>query len=265
MNAFGIAIVAGTLVAGSALGQVGSGGTISNGDTVFTIADYATSGTGNGQTANFSVTGAAGTDHMFQTNWWYRLPGQTRESVLNSATSFSYVGNIAQVRFTLGNGVIATLTSQVQQTGAGSGRLTQTLDVTNNTLDPITISLFNYADLDVNNTGTNDVTILSNSLMRAASGGITAQYSGIGAGAYQEDAFSGLRTLLADTAITNLTSLPVVGTSVQHDFTGGYQWNVTIDPGFSRSVVSTVSITVPTPGAAALMGLGGLAAFRRRR
>jgi uncharacterized protein (TIGR03382 family) len=44
----------------------------------------------------------------------------------------------------------------------------------------------------------------------------------------------------------------------------GSQFAFTLDPLSVQTVSSTLTI-IPTPGALALMGLGGLAMFRRRR
>jgi uncharacterized protein (TIGR03382 family) len=257
---------AGMAVASNALAQVGSGGTINQGSSTFTIADYPTVGTGNGNTSNFRVNDPAGVDHAFQTNWWFRTAGASRETLLNSATSSSYTGNVGQASFLLAANVPATLVTFVEQTGVGRGRLTQTLVVTNNTSEAITLDLFNYTDLDVNNAaGGNNVSILNPTLMQVSRGDWTVQYSGIGATAYQNTAFSTLRGLLTNASVNNLDNTPGVGSVIApQDFTGAFQWSITIDPGFSRSVTSSISV-IPTPGAAALLGLGALAAGRRRR
>lgn len=50
------------------------------------------------------------------------------------------------------------------------------------------------------------------------------------------------------------------------DLFGAFSWRVTLAPGQSVSLTSYIGINaVPTPGALALLGLGGLAAGRRRR
>jgi hypothetical protein len=51
------------------------------------------------------------------------------------------------------------------------------------------------------------------------------------------------------------------------DAASGYSWDVTIAAGQSRSVTAyySVNYTIPTPGAAALLGVAGMVATRRRR
>lgn len=268
--------LAGLTMASAALGQLGTGGTITAGNMVFTIGDSPTSITaGSGPNADFRATGAAGTDHMFSHWWWYRLAGDNREFNLGNAASSVTIGtSVLRMTFNQPN-FTATLQFQVISTGAEQGFLRSTLSITNTSAAPISISLFNYTDIDLNNTSNGDSAVLAApNFMRISDPATPVQiaYSGVGADANQTTAYATLQGLLTNAAVDNLngTGLPFG----PGDFTGGFQWGapsptgapggITIEPGFTSSVIATVSI-IPTPGAAALMGLAGLAATRRRR
>ncbi|MGH7133963.1 MAG: MYXO-CTERM sorting domain-containing protein [Phycisphaerales bacterium] len=273
-----LSTLAGLTLAGTALGQLGTGGTITAGNMVFTSGDSPTSITAAaGPTANLRSTGAAGTNHMFEMWWWYRIAGDTREFNLGNAASSVTIGSsILRMTFNQPN-FSAVLQYQVVSTGADTGFLRSTLSITNTSGAPISISLFNYTDLDVNNTAGGDSAVqLGSNFMRVSDPATTytLAYSGVGADAYQVAAFATVRGLLTNNVVDNLnnTGLPFG----PGDFTGAFQFGgpnaagapggITIEPGFTSSVIATVSITnVPTPGAAALIGLAGLAGLRRRR
>lgn len=251
--------------AGIAAAQTGA--TISDGNAVFRIGNAPTTATSTGPTADFRVTGPAGTDHVFQNWWWYRLAGDTRESTFNSsgggATS-NFVANFGQMTQFYPS-FRADLTWLVESTGADAGFVRSTVSITNTTSSNITINMFNYFDADMSGTVGGDSAILAApNLMEVVDGttGVTGQYSAVGADAYQVTAFAVLRGLLANSSVDNLNNsgLPFG----PGDFTGGFQWvDIVIEPGFTRSFVSTVSI--PTPGSVALLALAGLAAAARRR
>jgi hypothetical protein len=88
-------------------------------------------------------------------------------------------------------------------------------------------------------------------------------FQGVGANAYQAQAFSGLQTSLTNATITNLnnTGLPFG----PGDFTGAFQWNNVVAAGGTLTVTSIFTAYVPAPGALALLGLAGLVGSRRRR
>ena len=208
------------------------------------------------------------TDHLYQNWWWYRVdPAPSESRMLWFPTSQSYVGNVAtlgaseplfdwRLRVTLTDGAVP-----------GQALLAEAMTLTNTSNGPLRISVFNYADFDVAQSAVEDSAILVNpQLMRITDpGGDFAEFQGVGASAWQVMPFAALRTLLDDGAITNLnnTGLPFAA----GDFTGAFQWNFSIPVGGSVTVFENLSVNmaVPAPGAALLLGLGGLVAMRRRR
>ena len=273
-----LSTLAGLTLTGAAFGQLGTGGTITAGNMVFTTGDSPTSNTATaGPSANLRSTGPAGTNHMFEMWWWYRLAGDNREFNLgNAATSVTIGSSILRMTFNQPN-FSAVLQYQVVSTGVDSGFLRSTLSITNTSGAAISLSLFNYTDLDVNNTAAGDSAVqLAPNFMRVSDPATTytLAFSGVGADAYQVGSWPSIRNLLTNNVVDNLnnTGLPFG----PGDYTAAFQFGapsptgapggIVIEPGFTSSVIATVSITnVPTPGAVALMGLGGLLVSRRRR
>lgn len=248
------------LFAASAYAQPGTGFTISDGDVFFTQGTSPTVGTGTGATgANFRVNGAAGTDHLFQTWWWYRVEGQTRETAFFNASGTTAGGNAATTNFTVAE-FNASLNYLVTDTGTNTGEVRQSMVITNTSPAALRLNLFNYADFDVNATsGTDSAVLAGPNLIRITDTAI-AEFEGVNASAYQVTAFSTIRGSLANTTVTNLdnSGLPFNG-----DFTGAFQWVLDIPVGGSATVVGRMAI-VPEPASLSLLGLAGLALFRRR-
>lgn len=267
-----------TAVAGlsAAVAVAQPGGSVSQGNMFFEIGTAPTSPTtlfGPGTTlrANDPVApGVNNPDHNYESWWWYRVAGQTRESAFNSgqgpgATS-TFSGNAGSMT-QFYTGFRADMQWEVFATGPGSGYMQTTLTITNTGSSVLDISLFNYTDIDLNNSAGDDVaTLLSSNdiVVTDSTGPYVATYSGVGSDGYAAQPFSALRGRLTDSLVDNLgnTGLPFAA----GDFTGGFQWDVSIDPGFSRSVVATISLVlIPSPGTVALLAVGGLMATRRRR
>jgi hypothetical protein len=222
-------------------------------------------------------------NQLFQNWWYYRVQGDTREYPFGTYTrsaggqiagSSNYTGNVATYNWTDTNASAATrFTSTYISTlnhGAqvGTATLSQSFQITNPGVTALTIALYNYADLDVN--GPNPVDT------DTATGGITAitdadgpwqvVHSAVGASAFQVSVFSNIRDFLLDSSINNLnnTGLPFG----PGDYTGAFQWNLTIPAGQSATVTSALAISpVPEPGTLLLTGAAGAGAlaWRRRR
>ncbi len=255
--------VAGLALSSAAFGQVGSGGSISNNASSFTIGDIDTTSGGNGPLADFRVGGAGNPDHLFQQYWWYRVQGDSQETEFVNASSWSYSGNTATLTFSTPQ-FDAVMQFVVLGVRNGLGVLTSTLTVFNTSADPLTLNLYNYADLDMNNSAGNDSADLNGvNIIRVTDGGNTgwrANYEGTDA--FQVASFAALRGMLTDPNADDLnnTGLPFG----PGDWTGAFQWQFNISSGSAATASATITI-LPTPGALALMGLGGLVATRRRR
>jgi hypothetical protein len=261
--------VAGLALAGTALGQTGTGFTISDGDVFFTQVNSPTSGTGTVSGAAFRVNGATGLDHVFETWWWFRVEGDTREFALNNAAGTVAAGNTATTTWNMAGAAggspyafSAVLTYTVTDTGENLGQVAQSMVITNTGSDAITLNLFQYTDFDVNGTASTDSATGGLDGITISDGPFTILYQGVGASAYQVTTFATLRGLLTNTTVDNLnnTGLPFG----PGDFTGGFQWTLTLGAGESTTVMASMAV-IPTPASLALLGLGGLAAARRRR
>lgn len=271
MHALRIAIVPVVVLMASsqALAQVGTGFTITDGDVVFTQVNSPTSGTATSVSgANLRFNGAAGTDHLFENWWWYRIDGvDAREFAFNNASGTTAAGNTATTTWPgLGGGAFsATLTYVATDTGTNLGQVVQTLTVTNLTQQAMRLNLFNYADFDVNATAGSDAATLFGPgeirITDTVNPAWDIRFIGSGASAYQVTSFATLRGLLTNTAVDNLnnTGLPFG----PGDFTGGFQWVLDLGPG-GTAVVSETLASVPEPTSVLLLSLAGLAALRRR-
>ena len=208
------------------------------------------------------------TDHLFWNWWWYRVDGAPAESQMSPPLTQSYVGNVAsggasepsfdwRLRVTLTDGPVP-----------GQAQIVERMTLINTTNNPIRVALFNYVDFDVGQSAGGDSAILVNpQLMRITdAGGDFAEFLAVGANAWEVQAWPVLINALNDASVTNLsnTGLPFG----PGDFTGAFQWNLSIPVGGSVTVFEGLAINmeaVPAPGVLALLGLGGLLAMRRRR
>ena len=259
-----LSLVVGGLIASSALAQVGSGGTATNGNATFSLTDNLGGPTGNGPLSSFSVGGPGNPDHLFQSWWWARSGADTRESQLNNATSWDW-SNPGSGRLNFSTAEFdAVMVFTVNGFGDGFGELTQTLTVFNTTDHAITVNLFNYQDVDLAGTFANDSAVLnSGNIIRVtdAASGWVANYEGTNA--FATSGFAGVRDTLTNGSVDNFnsTGLPFG----PGDFTGGFQWTFNLDQGGAATASATLTVTnIPTPGALALASLGGLIAMRRR-
>ncbi len=259
--------------AGLALGQAAF--TITDGDSSYGIAasglgapggNANRTGTGGGFAANFTVDGST-TDHLFQNWWWYRVGTSNREFAFSNFVSQSGSGNNHTLNYAEVDGVSASINYLIQDPGVGA-IVTQRVVLTNtSTAGPQSISLFNYADFDVGGSAAGDSgAMVGANLMRITdSGGAFAEFEGVGASAWQVTSFATLRGLLSNGVADNFNNsgLPFG----PGDWTGGFQWTFTLNPGESVTVIERLAVntSVPTPGAAALLGVAGLAGARRRR
>jgi hypothetical protein len=265
-----IGVLACAAFSSAAFGQAGTGFTISDGDVFFTQANSPTSPTVTAVSgANFRVNGAAGIDHLFENWWWYRVSTDTREYALANAVGTVVGGNTATTTWNVANpagaapyNFRAELTYTATDTGTNVGEVRESMVITNTGNATIILSLFNYADFDVGGSAGTDSAVGGLGGMTITDGPWTAEFQGPGALNYQVTSFATLRGNLTNAVVNNLTNtgLPFG----PGDFTGGFQWDLPLSPGQSMTVTERLAI-VPAPASMALLGLGGLLAFRRRR
>jgi hypothetical protein len=244
---------AGALASG-AVGQVGSGGTVSQGSAVFRQQDSVTSSThvsGYLTGADLRVTGAAGTDHCYQTGWWYRLSGDTREYTLANANLAltSWSGNLGVVHYDL-PGFEAHVEYEVSEPAPGQGVLLHTLEITNIAGAPMRITVFHYLDYDLGATAAGDSAAITANpdVMRISEGATFGEYGGQGADAFLAGAFATVRSELTNSTVSSFASIGLpFGPG---DWTAAWQWNeVEIAPGGIKTytVVSTIGTPVVFP------------------
>lgn len=235
----------------------------------------------NAFTGNFQPDG--GTDHLFFNWWWYRVNSaigtDTQENRFPfPADSESYVANVANMGWSFGisdpRGTIdifdASLRVQLND-GASPGEATvrQEMLITNTSTGTLSISIFNYADFDVGGSFGGDSATMAGDIMTItdAASGDFIDFLGVGANAFQVVDWPGLTNFLDDGVIDNLdnTGMPYGGP----DFTGAFQWDLSIPVGQEVMINEGISVNVPIPEPATLLILSGalaaMAARRRRK
>jgi hypothetical protein len=259
-----LALLATTAVASTAFGQAGTNFTISDGNVIFTQAASPTVATSTGPTAtDFRVAGAAGPDHLFNNWWWFRMDGaDTRENAFfNQVGPTVVAGNTATRNYAFPS-FSAALTYTVTSTGGVSGFLNETLVIT--PLTAGTLNIFNYADFFISGQDANDIVDVANPGFMSIRDTVTGQvmeFTGAGATAFQATPFNGARTLLTNAVVDNLNNTNTANTAGDRE--GAFQWTIPVAPG--QVITLNERFVIPAPGAAALLGLGGLVAARRRR
>lgn len=257
-----IALIITAAIASSAFAQSGTGGTATNGFSTFTITDSPTSGAANAPSADFRVGGSGNPDHLYSSWWWFRMPGDTRETAFSNATSSSWVGNTGRMDFVYPS-FTATMIFRVTGVVNGFGILTETVTIRNNTNSQLTLDLFNFNDIDLAGTAGNDVTTQpAVNIVRFTDGalpGWRADYEGTNSFAF--DSAGSVQNLLTDAAVNNFGA---TGAVANGDREGAFQWQINLAPGDAATASATITI-VPTPGVSALAAMGvGLMARRRR-
>ena len=256
----------------------------------------ARTGTGAGLSTNFGLasgTGAAVTaDQLYQHHFWYRSAGDTREFALSNMTaSFALGGNSIFNRYVepIGGSTTAgtltfELTYTLNQITSTSAAVTINWSIVNNSNSSQTVNFFSYADSDIGSSASNDsgsytsgsgVNFYRNDDVVPPGNG---SFFTMGAdlrlnnnwniGPYSTSATSTTSPLafLINSSVNNLTNFDSAAGAA--DNCAALQWqDMVIDAGgtVGGRVTLGYNYVVPTPGAAARLGLGGLAAFRRRR
>lgn len=228
--------------------QVGSGGTITDGPTLFRQADSPTSPTGTPPSTNSELRDGTGTnpDHLFQTWWWIRTNGvDTRELALANATAWNWSGNVGTLNYSSANWTVVMRYTVTDRPAPEGGVLRCDLAISNPGPDERSFSAFHYLDVDVlgaSASASDGAELVSANLMRIfdESPNYEIHYLGDGAIAYQVTTFATLRTSLTNTSITNLnnTGLPFAPA----DFTGAFQWDVTVPANETVTVTAYIGL-----------------------
>jgi hypothetical protein len=254
-----------TPLSATAIGNVTAGGV------TFGYTNNFTTGASN--TVDVAFTGAGTGDMAFESWWFYRVSGGSRESAFANPSLELYSGSFGRLDWNdpAGSGLFAAaLSFEVFDTGTNQGNLFQNMRIYNTSGADLTIDIFHYSDLDLAGTAGNDRATLGSNPdgsqinLTDNTTGQTAPIVGYGANAYQVTQYAQLLQELTDTGVDNLTGgAPPSG---NRDMTVGFQWSVTIAAGGYRDFMTQFgsnaplldpSVTVvPEPGTAILMGLG---------
>lgn len=245
-----VLVIGAILVGGMAWGQ----GTVTDSDANFVR------GASPWDTApEANLTGVSTTltqDHLFETGWWFRVAGDTQESVFGVPSSQSYVGTTSTngwldvgARGLFSAAEVSVVTDADGPGGATpSGYVTMTMTITNlSATDPLVIDVFHMADIDLAG-ATNDsaLGIGVNHINLTDPSGNTAQYHGVGVGAYLIRPFGAtdLGAVLGNTAVDNFDSS---GSPFgPGDFTGGFQWPaVSIPPSSAQAFQAVLAVNAP--------------------
>ena len=297
-----LAAIAGT--ASAALAQ-NTGAWLTDGNASFgfgatgasaTSVTLTTAHQGNNPTTGFYIGGGS-LNNSFNANWYYRVDGDVRERNPASAVARTLTGTNT-VTYDYGNlrsglstaptaisGTAYRTQYTVLSTGANSGALNTFFTVFNNTQTDLVINIFFAMDMDLGGNNANGFAGDAYAALDTSGGNRTwnvtdtgatngpgpwaALIQGFGASGAGVGGFSAINGQMTDTSVDNFIPDLNAGGLAAADNAWVMQWRVTIAPGASFQAGTHVNIgnngVVPTPGAAALLGLGGLAAARRRR
>lgn len=226
-------------------------GTITDGAATFVRTSTPFDATPTGNLTGVSATSTQ--DHLFETGWYFRVSGDTREFFFPAPSTQNYAANTSTLDWTdvAARGLFsAREVSVVTNLSGPSGRVEQTMTITNlSQSNPLVIDIFHMLDYDVQPTAGNDsaTQIGPTRIGLTDPGGVTGEYVGVGASAFMVRAFSGtdLGAVLDDSTVTNLdnSGLPFG----PGDYTSAMQWaSQTIAPSASASFVVQFSINTTT-------------------
>ncbi len=165
-----------------------------------------------GPMADLTGVDATG-DPVYQAGLWYRAEGDTREYPMPAPDSETYAnGTVEAVWNNLdGKGFRVSELTYVYDGEGPSGGFVSIVFVTNNNAAPRQFTLFHYLDPDLAGTASGDSgTLVSPHFLELSDGASHVAYRAAWSSHYQVTAFSTLRDLLDDAAVTNLadTGLP---------------------------------------------------------
>lgn len=243
---------------------------------VVTIADrVATASFDLGSAAGMQDWTIAGTDHLSQQWYWIAVDGGPATSIdqlglfgfltadtnldgVDDQLSFRYDNNITQVD--------ATLTLRGSGSGLPTSTLSQLVKIENVSNDPLDISFFQYADLDLGGTA-DDAMVVVNlpdsitqtdfgpAVMETSVGPNPSHYAASLTGApLGLPALLGAGDMLSD----------IAGPSGPGDLAWAFEWDFTLQPGEVFNI-SEDNFIVPEPATGLLAAIGAAVLIRRKR
>jgi len=194
-------------------------------------------------------------NHLNEMTWWIRFPGDTRESFLPNAMSFSgSTDNTATFTYKAGN--LSGILRYRLKGGApasGQSKFIQDFTLTNNGAGASSFTLFQYTDLDVNFFPDNDTAryLGPGTIEQSDEEGttVTVKIQGIQPSAWDIATAPDLLDQLDDDGITTLDSSP---NELSGDVEFAFQWDIRLAPG--ESITLQTVHAVPVPAAIWLFG-----------
>jgi hypothetical protein len=220
-----------------------------------------------------------GTSHLFDQWWAERVVGIDNEEFFLSLLDLTVeeILGTNQIHLVYDDPtsdleVDALYTLTGGALGSGQSSISEVISLTNTGINPLEVAWFEYHDLDLNGTLTDNAFGDVNGLTYA-DGLTTVQIASAPTpNAFQVAAFSTLKDALNDAAITNLdNSGSPFGPG---DATSAFQWNFNITGGGAARITTTKTLTaqqpqvIPEPSTLILLVVGVVSLFacgRRRR
>ncbi|MCX7926232.1 MAG: hypothetical protein N2554_10540, partial [Fimbriimonadales bacterium] len=174
-------------------------------------------------------------DHCYQMGWWYRIQDlHSREYTLSNLTYYEQsLPNKAQLAYVEPDSLVILTQYELKRTADGGSVLYLDFLTMNFQFQPRTLHLFHYSDLDVSSATTN-LADWDGERIR-----VQTQFDQVWLSAltpftrWQVSPYPQVINLLTNTSPDNLANreLPLEG-----DFTGAFQWTLTLAPFETRVV-----------------------------
>ncbi len=251
-------------IAGTSSSLVAAPLTINAGTLSFTVGDAAS-----GMAPLTDLRGGAtSADLLYQSWWWIRTSGASNETPLRASSSSLGLSKTSASMLTLTaatSAYRAVATWALESTGTGVGVLRMRVAVTNLSASTLALSLWNYADPDLNNLYSDDsATRLNSGAIRFTDpqGPYGLDFAGTGASSWSLGEYGSLAESLGDNAKTTLANSPAaLGPS---DTSAAFGWALSVPQGNTQIIEATMTL-IPSPGPASLVAMGGLLILGRRR
>jgi hypothetical protein len=255
-------------------------GTLTDGAATFTFNETPTAENSGTYTADFRPQGATSANDIYSQWLFYEVAGDNRIRPFGNYTR-SDGGTVAITGAMSGNTMTYSLTEKTAAattrftgtwalqlthgTSTGKATVSHTVTITNPTASPLTISLFHYLDYDLNGDPSNHTATGGLAGMTITNGLTKATYTpGTAASHYQVATGGTLDAGFLNGTVTSLndTGLPFG----PDDWSGAYQWNLTIPAGQSATVTFAMDVSpAPEPGTVLGLAAAGLAGWAARR